>query len=149
MDHIDFALLRALQNDASLSQRDLAEIVGLSQNACWRRLHALRESGVIKNQTVRLDAKMIGLGLTIFVLIKTRQHSKDWLKKFRESVITIPNVIDFHRLAGDYDYLLKIIVADMNDFDKIYQTMISKVEIDTVTSYISMEEIENNRNIPI
>ncbi|WP_029606147.1 Lrp/AsnC family transcriptional regulator [Kozakia baliensis] len=149
MDHIDFALLRALQNDASLSQRDLAEIVGLSQNACWRRLHALRESGVIKNQTIKLDAKMIGLGLTIFVLIKTRQHSKDWLKKFRESVITIPNVIDFHRLAGDYDYLLKIIVADMNDFDKIYQTMISKVEIDTVTSYISMEEIENNRNIPI
>ncbi|WP_367160758.1 Lrp/AsnC family transcriptional regulator [Kozakia baliensis] len=149
MDHIDFALLRALQNDASLSQRELAEIVGLSQNACWRRLHALRDSGVIKNQTIKLDAKMIGLGLTIFVLIKTRQHSKDWLKKFRESVITIPNVIDFHRLAGDYDYLLKIIVADMNDFDKIYQTMISKVEIDTVTSYISMEEIENNRNIPI
>ncbi|AOX17845.1 Lrp/AsnC family transcriptional regulator [Kozakia baliensis] len=149
MDHIDFALLRALQNDASLSQRELAEIVGLSQNACWRRLHALRESGVIKNQTIKLDAKMIGLGLTIFVLIKTRQHSKDWQKKFRESVITIPNVIDFHRLAGDYDYLLKIIVADMNDFDKIYQTMISKVEIDTVTSYISMEEIENNRNIPI
>ncbi|RUT24961.1 transcriptional regulator [Asaia sp. W19] len=149
MDHIDKALLRALQQNAALSQRDLAEKVGLSQNACWRRLHALRAAGVIEGETIRLSQEAVGLGVTVFVMVRTRFHSHDWLSQFREAVLSIPHIVDFHRLAGDYDYMLKIVAKDMNAFDGIYQTLISKVELDTVTSYLSMEAIANNRDMPV
>lgn len=148
-DHIDTALLRALQKDAGLSQRDLAEKVGLSQNACWRRLKALRDSGIILGETVRLDQQALGLGLTVFVMIRTRHHGKDWLDVFRREVAAIANVIDFFRIAGDYDYMLKVVARDMNDFDLVYQRLIEKVELDTVTSCITMEAIVNGRDLPV
>lgn len=149
MDQIDRAILRALQKDSSLSQRDLAEKVGLSQNACWRRVRALREAGVIRGETVRLDQGRLGLGLTVFVMIRTRHHGKDWLDLFRREVAAISNVIDFFRIAGDYDYMLKVVARDMNDFDRIYQRLIAKVELDTVTSCITMEAIVNGRDLPV
>ena len=149
LDQIDRAILRALQKDSSLSQRDLAEKVGLSQNACWRRVRALREAGVIRGETVRLDQGRLGLGLTIFVMIRTRHHGKDWLDLFRREVAAISNVIDFFRIAGDYDYMLKVVAEDMNDFDRVYQRMIAKVELEAVTSYITMETIVNNRDLPV
>jgi Lrp/AsnC family transcriptional regulator len=149
IDQIDRNILRCLQRDASLSQRELAEQVGLSQNACWRRLKALQDSGLIAGQTVRLDPLRLGLGLTVFVMVRTRHHSLDWLQTFRREVSNIPNVIDFYRLAGDYDYMLKIMAEDMNAFDKIYQRMIAKVELETVTSYITMEAIVTNRDLPV
>ncbi len=148
-DHIDTALLRALQKDAGLSQRDLAEKVGLSQNACWRRLKALRDSGIILGETVRLDQQALGLGLTVFMMIRTRHHGKDWLDIFRREVAAIANVIDFFRIAGDYDYMLKVVARDMNDFDRVYQRLIEKVELDTVTSCITMEAIVNGRDLPV
>jgi Lrp/AsnC family transcriptional regulator len=148
-DHIDRALLRALQRDARMSQRDLADQVGLSQNACWRRLKTLYESGLIESHTIRLDPAKIGLNLTVFVMIRTRHHSKDWLETFRGEVTKIPNVIDFYRLAGDYDYMLKVVAEDMNAFDQIYQRLIDKVDLDTVTSYMTMEAIADARNLPI
>ncbi|CDG41135.1 MULTISPECIES: Lrp/AsnC family transcriptional regulator [Asaia] len=149
MDQIDRAIVRALQQDSSLSQRGLAEKVGLSQNACWRRLNALRVSGVIEGETVRLSQTAIGLGVTVFVMVRTRYHSREWLSQFREAVLAIPNIVDFHRLAGDYDYMLKVVAKDMNAFDRIYQMLISKVELDTVTSYLSMEAIADNRDMPV
>ncbi|WP_269582815.1 Lrp/AsnC family transcriptional regulator [Roseibium sp. Sym1] len=148
-DHIDRALLRALQRDARLSQRELADRVGLSQNACWRRLKALYESGLIEGHTVRLDPERLGLDLTVFVMIRTRHHSKDWLETFRGEVLAIPNVIDFYRIAGDYDYMLKVVVEDMNAFDRVYQRLIEKVDLDTVTSYMTMEAIADARDLPI
>ncbi|QDY71528.1 Lrp/AsnC family transcriptional regulator [Qingshengfaniella alkalisoli] len=149
MDEIDRKLLRELQLDASLSQRDLAERVGLSQNACWRRLKAIKERGLIKNQTVTLDAPGVGLTLTAFVMIRTRHHSKEWLDTFRRAITLIDNVIDFYRIAGDYDYMLKVVAQDMNDFDRIYQRIIEKVELDAVTSYITMESIADQRPLPV
>lgn len=149
IDQTDRAILRALQRDASLSQRALAEAVGLSQNACWRRLQAMRAAGLIGGQTLRLDPARLGLGLTVFVMIRTRHHSGDWLKLFRRSVSAIPNVIDFYRIAGDYDYMLKVVAEDMGDFDRIYQRLIEKVELDAVTSYITMEKIADQRDMPI
>ncbi|MDR6182863.1 Lrp/AsnC family transcriptional regulator [Asaia bogorensis] len=149
MDQIDRAIVRALQQDSSLSQRGLAEKVGLSQNACWRRLNALKASGVIEGETVRLSQTAIGLGVTVFVMVRTRYHSREWLSQFREAVLAIPNIVDFHRLAGDYDYMLKVVAKDMNAFDRIYQMLISKVELDTVTSYLSMEAIADNRDMPV
>ncbi|MEO9337552.1 Lrp/AsnC family transcriptional regulator [Mesorhizobium sp. SB112] len=149
LDAIDRSLLRALQKDASLSQRDLADQVGLSQNACWRRLRNLRELGIIKGQTVRLDAEKLGLGLTVFVMLRTRHHSREWLQHFRSVVTKIPNVIDFYRIAGDYDYMLKIVAEDMNAYDRVYQTLIEQVELHTVTSYMTMEAIADQRNLPL
>ncbi len=148
LDNLDRAILRALQRDATLSQRDLAEVVGLSQNACWRRLTRLRQEGVIKGQTLRLDTTALDLGLTVFVMVRTRHHSAAWLERFRRSILAIENVIDFFRITGDYDYMLKIVTSDMNDFDRIYQRIISKTELETVTSYIAMEAIADNRDLP-
>ena len=149
LDQIDRAILRALQRDASQSQRELADEVGLSQNACWRRLKLLQDSGLITGQTLRLNAAQLGLGLTVFVMVRTRHHSKDWLAIFRREVTNIPHVIDFYRIAGDYDYMLKIVAEDMNAFDQIYQRLTSKVELETVTSYITMEAIANARDLPV
>ncbi|WP_305985299.1 Lrp/AsnC family transcriptional regulator [Roseibium sp. MMSF_3544] len=149
LDQIDRSLLRALQRDARLSQRELADIVGLSQNACWRRLKALYESGLIEGHTIRLDPVRLGLNLTVFVMIRTRHHSKDWLETFRSEVSAIPNVIDFYRIAGDYDYMLKVVAEDMNAFDRVYQRLIEKVDLDTVTSYMTMEAIADARDLPI
>lgn len=148
-DHIDRAILRALQQDASLSQRELADQVGLSQNACWRRLKALNESGLLKGSTARLDRKQLGLDLVVFVLLRTRHHSADWLQKFRRHVLTIPEVVDFHRIGGDYDYQLKVVTQDMASYDKVYQRLISGVELDSVTSYFAMEAIAEGRPLPL
>ena len=148
LDTFDKAILRALQKDASLSQRELADKVGLSQNSCWRRLARLREQKIILGQTVRLDMAAVGLNLTVFAMVRTRHHSAEWLDKFRKSVLAIDNVIDFFRIAGDYDYMIKIVARDMNDFDKIYQKIISQTELETVTSYIAMEAIAHGRDVP-
>ncbi|MCQ8279698.1 Lrp/AsnC family transcriptional regulator [Acetobacteraceae bacterium KSS8] len=149
IDHIDRQILRALQESATLSQRELAERVGLSQNACWRRLTALRQSGLITGEGVRLDAARLGLGLTVFVMIRTRHHNREWLQEFRRVVCAIPNVIDFYRIAGNYDYLIKVVAENMNAFDGVYQRLIERIELDNVTSYITMEAIADSRPLPV
>ena len=149
LDRIDAAILRVLQKDASLSQRDVAERVGLSQNACWRRILRLKETGVITGQPLRLDHDRIGLGLTVFVMLRTRDHSPEWLETFRKTVLGIENIIDVFRIAGDYDYMLKIVAENMNDFDRIYQRLIAGAALETVTSYIAMEAIADRRDLPV
>jgi len=149
IDHIDRRLLAALQKDASLSQRELAEHIGLSQNACWRRLQALNASGIIKGTTARLDRDKLGLGLVVFVMLRTRHHSADWLRLFRSHVTTIPEVTDFFRIGGDYDYMLKVVTQDMASYDSAYQRLIEKVELDSVTSYFAMEAILEQRVLPL
>ena len=149
IDQFDHAILRLLQNDASLSQRELAEKVNLSQNACWRRINNLREAGLIENQTMRLNRRLLGLGLVVFVMLKTRHHSAQWLEAFRAHVSTIPEVIDFYRIGGDYDYFLKVVTQDMDSYDSVYQRLIAKVELDSVTSYFAMEAILEQRPLPV
>lgn len=148
-DQIDKKLLGELQIDASLSQRDLADRVGLSQNACWRRLKALTGSGLLQGSSARIDRRMLGLDLVVFVMLRTRHHSGDWLQKFRRHVLTIPEVVDFHRIGGDYDYLLKVVTEDMTSYDKVYQRLIEAVELDSVTSYFAMEAIAEGRPLPL
>lgn len=149
LDEIDARLLRELQADAGQSQRELAEKVGLSQNACWRRIRLMQERGLIRGQTVRLDAQALGYGLVVFAMIRTRSHSAEWLRKFRVHVASIPDVIDFYRIGGDYDYMLKIVTRDMKSYDHVYQRLIEKLDLETVTSYFAMEAIAENRPIPI
>jgi len=145
IDHIDTRLLKELQRDASLSQRDLADRVGLSQNACWRRLKALTDEGVLKGSSARVAREK----LVVFVMLRTRHHSAEWLQKFRTHVLTIPEVVDFHRIGGDYDYQLKVVTRDMASYDKVYQRLIEKVELDSVTSYFAMEAIAEGRPLPL
>lgn len=149
IDQFDVKILRALQQDASLSQRDLADQVGLSQNACWRRLHALRKRGIITGQTLRLHREKLGLNLIVFVMIRTRHHSAEWLDKLRRHVTAIEEVVDFYRIGGDYDYMLKVVAADMAGYDAVYQRLIEKVELDSVTAHFAMEAILERRPLPV
>lgn len=149
IDDIDRKILNALQRDAAQPQRALADQVGLSQNACWRRLNRLQEAGIIKGHTIRLDATELGLPLTVFMMIRTRNHSKSWLESFRREVLAIPQVIDMYRIAGEYDYILKVVARDMNGFDHVYQRLIDKLELENVTSLITMESIATGRDLPL
>lgn len=149
LDQIDNRILKVLQRDASLSQRELADQVGLSQNACWRRIKLMKEAGIILGQSVRLDPERLGLSLTVFVMLKTRQHSDTWLTDFRRRVLAVAQVVDFFRIAGEYDYMLKVVAEDMNDFDRVYQRLIKEDGLESVTSMITMEAIANNRALPL
>ncbi|MCG7494171.1 Lrp/AsnC family transcriptional regulator [Thalassobius sp. Cn5-15] len=149
MDHIDKRLLAAMQLDGSLSQRELADRVGLSQNACWRRLKTLSDTGVLQGTTARIDRQKLGLDLVVFVLLRTRHHSAKWLAEFRRHVLTIPEVVDFHRISGDYDYQLKVVTEDMASYDAVYRRLIEGVDLDSVTSYFAMEAIAEGRPLPL
>jgi len=149
LDQIDARIVMEMQRDASQTQRDLAEKVGLSQNACWRRIRALEERGILLGQTMRVNREALDHGLVVFAMIRTRSHSAEWLKLFRAHVLSIPDIIEFHRIGGDYDYMLKIATADMKSYDWVYQRLIEKLELDAVTSYFSMEAIAENRPIQV
>lgn len=147
LDYFDRRILDELQRDCSQSQRALSERVGLSQNACWRRLQILQDNGLIKSRTAIIDRTKVGADLVVFSMVKTRSHSKDWLSRFRTHISSIPEVVDFYRIGGEYDYLLKIITSDMKSYDLVYKRIIEKVELETVTSYFAMEAIEEQRPI--
>jgi len=149
IDHIDRQILAALQNNAALSQRELAEKIGMSQNACWRRLQSLNAAGILQGSRAIVDRHKLGLDLVVFVMLRTRHHSADWLANFRRHVLTIPEVVDFHRISGDYDYQLKVVTEDMTGYDRVYRHLIDGVELDSVTSYFAMEAIAESRPLPI
>lgn len=145
IDEIDLKILVHLQKDASISQRDLAEWVGMSQNACWRRLQRLTASGIIRGTRTEIDLSMLGFDLTVFVMIRTRHHSKEWADNFRKHVERLPQVIDFYRIGGDWDYLIKVITKGMAGYDAFYQRLITDFDLATVTGFFSMEPIIENR----
>ena len=149
LDHFNRKILQIIQRDGSLSQRELAEKLHLSPTACWSRIQNLKKKGVILGQVVQLDRQKIGLGLVVFVMVRTRHHSDKWLDKFKKHVSLIPEVIDFYRIGGEHDYLLKVVTQDMKSYDLVYQQLIKGVELDSVTSYFAMEAIEEQRPLPI
>lgn len=145
IDSFDIKILNLMQRDGNLSQRELAERVGLSQNACWRRLQRLVASGILKNARAEVDLAALGLDLIVFVLIKTRHHSKEWSESFRAHVERLPPVVDFHRIGGDWDYLVKVVTRGMAGYDAFYQKLITDFDLQTVTGYFSMEAVFQNR----
>ncbi|MER8816168.1 Lrp/AsnC family transcriptional regulator [Mesorhizobium sp. M0142] len=149
IDAFDMKILTAMQIDASLSQRDLAERVGLSQNACWRRIQRLQSLGVIRGSHSSIDLRAMGLDLTVFVMIRTRHHSKEWSEAFRTHVERLPEVIDFYRIGGDWDYLIKVVTQGMSGYDAFYQKLITNFDLATVTGFFSMEAIINNRPVDL
>jgi Lrp/AsnC family transcriptional regulator len=145
IDDLDLKILTCLQKDASLSQRELADRVGLSQNACWRRLQRLQASGLISNSRVTVDLSRLGMDLTVFVMIRTSHHSKDWAEVFTRHVKSLPEVVDFYRIGGDWDYMLKVVCRGMRGYDQFYQRLITGFDFTTVTGLFSMEGILENR----
>ena len=149
MDRIDRKILVALQGDASLSIAELSSRVGLSQTPCWKRIQKLQAQGVIIRRVALVDPVKLGLGLTVFVSIETKDHSKDWLQAFADSVSAMPEVMEFYRMAGDVDYMLKVVVADMASYDAFYKRLIETTPLKNVTSRFAMERIKSTTELPI
>jgi Lrp/AsnC family transcriptional regulator len=149
LDHIDRQILRELQKDSSRSTAEIADRVGLSMNACWRRIKQLQRQGIVRKQVTLLDQNALGLGLTAFVQVRTSQHTDEWFSQFAEAIRRIEEVIEFHRVSGDCDYLLKVIVSDIADYDRVYKRIIKAAPLQEVTSYFSMEKIKETTEIPV
>ena len=149
MDAIDRKILAVVQEDASLSVADIGQRVGLSSTPCWKRLQRLEADGVIMRRVALVDPEKIGLGITVFVSIETGDHSQEWLKRFAEVVGAMPEVMEFYRMAGDVDYMLRVVVADMQSYDAFYKKLISTVTLKNVTSRFAMERIKSTTALPI
>ena len=149
IDAIDKAILDCVQADGALSQREVADRVGLSHNACWRRMQRLTQAGVIEGATARVNARALGLDLTVMVFVKTRNHSPDWSSRFRRKVEAIPEITEFHRIGGEWDYFLKVVTTSMSGYDSVYQQLIAAGDLETVTGHFSMETILEGRPLRV
>lgn len=149
LDLIDWAILREVQADASLPVHEVGERVGLSHNACWRRIRRLEDSGVIARRVALVDPEKLGLATTVFVAIRTNRHDPGWLDAFRRGVETIEEIVECHRMAGDVDYLLKLAVRDIAHYDRIYRKLIAAVpDLADVSSSFSMERLKATTALP-
>jgi Lrp/AsnC family transcriptional regulator len=149
MDAIDRKILIAIQEDASLSVAEIGQRVGLSSTPCWKRIQRLEADGVIQKRVALVDPVKIGLGINVFVSIETGDHSQEWLGRFAELISAMPEVMEFHRMAGDVDYMLRVIVADMQSYDTFYKKLIGTVPLKNVTSRFAMEKIKSTTVLPI
>ncbi|HLI12007.1 MAG TPA: Lrp/AsnC family transcriptional regulator [Alphaproteobacteria bacterium] len=149
LDSTDLRILNALQTDSSRSVAELAAEARLSPNACWRRVKRLEEEGVIRSRVALLDPTRLGLGVTVFVAVRTNQHTEEWLKAFAEGVARIPEVVEFYRMSGDVDYLLKVLVADIAHYDRVYKKLIKAASLTDVSSSFAMEQIKYTTAIPL
>jgi Lrp/AsnC family transcriptional regulator len=149
IDHLDTLILDVMQRDGSLTQREVADAVGLSQNACWRRVQRLIREGVLCGSRARIDARRVGLDLTVFMMVRTRHHARDWAEQFRRHVEAIPEVAEFHRIGGEWDYLLKVVTSSMAGYDRVYQQLIASLDLENVTGYFSMETILEDRPLRV
>jgi Lrp/AsnC family transcriptional regulator len=149
MDAIDRKILAVVQQDASLSVAEIGTRVGLSSTPCWKRLQRLEADGVIMRRVALIDPEKIGLGITVFVSIETGDHSQEWLKRFAEVVGAMPEVMEFYRMAGDVDYMLRVVVPDIQGYDGFYKKLIATVPLKNVTSRFAMERIKSTTALPI
>lgn len=149
LDEIDRRILAELQRDGTLSVDQLSERVHLSRNACWRRVRRLEDEDVITGRVALVDAEKLGLGLSVFVLVRTSRHDPEWLKAFREATLSLPEIIGVYRMSGDLDYVLRARVTDMKAYDRLYQRLIAKVPLSDVSASFVMEEIRETTVLPV
>jgi Lrp/AsnC family transcriptional regulator len=149
MDAIDRKILSVLQQDASLSVAEIGNRVGLSSTPCWKRIQKLEAEGVIQRRVAVVDPEKIGLGVSVFVAIETGDHSEEWLKRFADVVGAMPEVMEFYRMAGDVDYMLRVVCASIQDYDVFYKKLISAIPLKNVTSRFAMERIKQTTALPI
>ncbi|MEJ2139775.1 MAG: Lrp/AsnC family transcriptional regulator [Gammaproteobacteria bacterium] len=149
MDSKNKRILELLQQNAMLSAAELAEEVGLTTTPCWRRIQKLEEQGYIKGRVALLDPQKLNVGTTVFVAIRTSRHSDDWLRRFTEALQSMTEIVEAHRLSGDTDYLLRIVVPDIREYDRVYQKLIRELEFLDVSSSFSMEELKSTTALPV
>lgn len=149
LDAIDRKILRVLQEDSSLSIAEIGEKVGLSSTPCWKRIQRMEADSVITRRVALVDQEKIGLGLTVFVSIESNDHSERWLKQFAESVKGMQEVMELYRMAGDVDYMLRVVVADMQSYDAFYKRLIAAAPLKNVSSRFAMEKIKSKTALPI
>ena len=149
VDRLDREILRLLQQDATMAVSEIAEKIGLTTTPCWRRIQSLEQQGVIKQRVALLDANKLNLGMTVFVQVKAGKHDINWLTTFAEHAAKIEQIVEFYRMSGEYDYLLKVMVADMQAFDEFYKQLVSGVDLSDVTSSFAMEQIKYTTALPV
>lgn len=149
LDAFDLRILALLQEDASIALANLAEVVGLSPTPCWRRIQKLEAEGYIQRRVALLDRTRLKAGVTVFIAVKTARHTMEWLERFHAAVHDLPEIVDFYRMSGDIDYLLKAYVCDIAAYDALYKKLISRIELSDVTSMFAMEELKSTTAIPL
>ena len=149
LDAFDLKILERLQADASRPIAEIAAEVNLSQNACWRRIKLLEEAGVIERRVALLSPKKVGCGVTVFVSLTAGEHSDEWLGAFADQVRRMPEVVEFYRLTGEVDYLLKLQVADIEAYDRVYKTLIRAAPLRDVCAAFAMEELKHTHAVPL
>ncbi|MBL4784174.1 MAG: Lrp/AsnC family transcriptional regulator [Cohaesibacteraceae bacterium] len=149
MDRLDRKILKILQVDSTVPVAEIGRRVGLSTTPCWRRIQKMEEDGVITGRVAILDPKKINVKVAAFVAITTNQHSEEWLKRFAEVVREIPEVVEFYRMAGQVDYLLRVVVPDIEAFDAFYKRLISKIDLNDVSTSFAMEQIKYTTELPL
>lgn len=149
LDKFDRAILAALQADATLPVAELAQRIGLTATPCWRRIQRLESQGLIRKRVALLDPVRLNVGVTVFVSVRTGQHNVDWLQSFHRLVASIPEVMEFYRMAGQTDYLLRVVVPDIAAYDRVYKRLINGVELGDVSSSFAMEQIKYTTELPL
>ena len=149
LDSIDRRILRELQRDATTAIADLAHMVGLSQTPCWKRVKRLTDAGIITKRVAILDRDQLDLGLAVFVSIRTSRHDQEWLDTFAGAAAGMPEVVEFYRLSGDTDYLLKVLVKDISAYDAFYKRLIAAAPLSDVSSAFAMEQIKSTTAVPV
>ncbi|MEO1556363.1 MAG: Lrp/AsnC family transcriptional regulator [Pseudomonadota bacterium] len=149
LDQTDARILKELQQDATQSLESLGDAIGLSRNACWRRIKALEDTGVITGRVALVDPEAADLGLMVFMQVRTHSHDPDWQADFRKATRTIPNILSVYRMTGDLDYLIRARVRDMAGYDALYQQLIHLVPIADVAASFVMEEIKDSTALPL
>lgn len=149
MDKIDRKILALLQKDATTPVAEIGRKVGLSTTPCWRRIQKMEEDGVIRGRVAILDPVKINAGVTVFVSVRTNEHNEAWIRKFSAVVEDFTEVVEFYRMSGDVDYLLRVVVPDIAAYDAFYKRLIAKIEIRDVSSVFAMEQIKYTTELPL
>jgi Lrp/AsnC family transcriptional regulator len=149
LDAIDMKLLALLQDNAELQISELADRVGLSTTPCWRRVQRLKEGGVITKQVSLVDRKAVNVAVTVFVGIRTSHHNQKWFETFRATVEAIPEVVEFYRMSGEVDYLLRVVVPDIAAYDSVYKRLTASIDLSDVSSSFAMEELKYTTALPL
>ena len=149
MDDIDVKILDYIQKDASLSTIEIADNVELTTTPCWRRIRRLEKDGVILSRVGLLNRDKLNLGVDVFVAIKTNQHNAAWFEKFNDAVSTFPEVVEFYRMSGDIDYLMRVVVPSIKAYDDFYKRLIASVELVDVSSSFAMERLKYTTALPL
>lgn len=149
IDTFDARILRLIQSDAALPLDEIGDKVGLSRNAVWRRIKAMEANGTITGRAALLDPAKLGLGLTVFMMIRTDRHAPDWLERFAKVTRDMPEILGAYRMTGELDYLIRARVADVKDYDRLYQAIVSRIELADVSASFVMEEIKETTVLPV